>query len=284
MKRSAENFLGFANSVLSPRLDEPRRRWLLVLAVLLAVNASMVDSVAKEAKTTSTDRPGWYMGRQIAPTMSASNAPWLTRESREREEEPQKLLKALAVKPGQHVCDFGCGNGYHTLQLAGKVGPRGTVYAVDIQQDMLDLLQQRAEPRGLTNIEPILATSIDPRLPRGKLDLVLLVDVYHELFQPEVILQAIHASLNKTGRLVLVEFREEDPEVPILPLHKMSQPQVMKEITANQFKLVEQFDELPWQHVMFFARTDSPLEEIELVPWRALQPNQSESTKAGNKP
>lgn len=208
------------------------------------------------------------MGRQIAPTMSASGADWLIRESREQEEQPRLLLAALDLKKGQCVCDFGCGNGYYSLELARRVGAQGTVYAVDIQQEMLDLLTARAEPRSLKNIRPILATTTDPRLPKAKLDLVLMVDVYHELTHPANVLHAVHQSLNKTGRLVLVEFRAEDPEVPILPLHKMSQAQVMKEISANGFKLVSQFDKLPWQHVLLFARGDGPVPVVQLVPWR----------------
>lgn len=253
-------------------MHRPRRTTgLLTLGLMVSLSAlGGSHSFAQESSTLPgrRERPGWYMGRQIAPTMSASGAPWLTRQTREREEQPQKLLKALEVKPGQQVCDFGCGNGYHTLQLATRVGPKGTVFAVDIQEEMLDLLRQRAEPRGFTNIEPVLATATDPKLPAGKLDLLLLVDVYHELSEPDVILRAIHASLNSTGRVAVVEFREEDPEVPILPLHKMSQPQVVKELTANRFKLVGQFDELPWQHVLFFAREDSSLSEAKLVAWK----------------
>ncbi len=259
--------------------DQKISRLLVVLVCMhCAGQAALTADETTEEPTSRRPLQGWYMGRQIAPTMSASGAPWLTRQSREREEEPQKMLRSLEVKLGQQVCDFGCGNGYHTLQLASKVGPRGTVYAVDIQQEMLDLLQERAEPRGFTNIEPILATSTDPKLPQGKLDLLLMVDVYHELYEPELILQAIHASLNATGRLVLVEFREEDPDVPILPLHKMSQAQVLKEITANRFKLVGQFDELPWQHVLMFAREDSTLPGKKLVPWDAEQSRSTEST------
>jgi ubiquinone/menaquinone biosynthesis C-methylase UbiE len=215
------------------------------------------------------------MGRRIAPTMSADGAGWLIRKSRETEEQPQQLLKALGVKPGQVICDFGCGNGYHTLRLAHRVGPRGKIYAVDIQEDMLELLKQRAQPRGITNIELVLATDTNPKLPSRELDMLLMVDVYHELFQPQAILAAIHASLNETGRMVLVEFREEDPTVPIRPLHKMSQAQVMKEITANRFKLVGQFDELPWQHVLMFSRSDSTLPDRELTPWKSVDLDQS---------
>lgn len=242
--------------------------------VLFVGAARAQQTTADEATTdeaTAVRRPGWYMGRRIAPTMSASGAGWLIRESREREEAPRKLLDALDIKRGQQVCDFGCGNGYHTLRLAHRVGPRGKVFAVDIQQEMLDLLTERSEPRGLENIVPVLATDTDPNLPDKQLDLLIMVDVYHELFEPDVILRAVHGSLNDRGRLAVVEFREEDPTVPIRPLHKMSQPQVVKEISANRFKLVGQFDELPWQHVLLFARDDSPLSKKPLTPWQPPQ-------------
>jgi ubiquinone/menaquinone biosynthesis C-methylase UbiE len=207
------------------------------------------------------------MGRQIAPPMHFSGAGWLTRPTREREEAPAKLLEALAIKPGQVVCDFGCGNGYHTLQLAKRVGPHGKVYAVDIQPEMLELLKERAGPRGLENIQTILASENDPGLPAATFDLVLMVDVYHELAEPAQILAQVRSSLKPDGRLVLVEFREEDPDVPILPLHKMSQAQLMKEIPSNGYKLVRQYDRLPWQHVLQFAREDSPLPSVTLKSW-----------------
>ena len=208
-----------------------------------------------------------YMGRTIAPFMDASGAEWLIRRTRGREEQPAKLLAALAVERGESVCDFGCGNGFYTLALAKRVGAAGKVYAVDIQQEMLDMLSERMGARGLRNIVPILCTATDPKLPVGKLDMVLMVDVYHELSHPPEVLECVRASLRPRGRLVLVEFREEDPEVPIKPLHKMSQPQVNREISANGFKLVDQFDGLPWQHVLFFARDDSPVPAKELRRW-----------------
>jgi len=209
-----------------------------------------------------------YMGRRIARTMHYDGAGWLVRESRERQEECSKLLKALQIEPRQTVCDLGCGNGFYTLQLAKLVGPKGIVWAVDIQPEMLELLGERADSRGVTNLKPTLGGPTTPNLPVGKIDLLLLVDVYHEFSHPEQMLAQIHASLKAEGRVALVEYRMEDAEVPIKRLHKMSQRQVMKEYAANGFKLVGQYDELPWQHVFFFARDDSPLEERDLKPWQ----------------
>ena len=188
--------------------------------------------------------------------MHYTGAPWLVRESREREEECSTLLKALKLEPNDVVCDLGCGNGFYALPIA-KLVPQGKVIGVDIQPEMLQMLRERARVAKLTNIEPVLGTLADPKLPSDKVDLVLCVDAYHEFSHPEEMLRHIRQSLSKKGRLVLVEFREEDPLVPIKPLHKMSKRQILKELIPNGFKLVEQFDALPWQHVMFFGRDDT---------------------------
>lgn len=194
------------------------------------------------------------MGREIATTMHYLGAPWLVRESREREEDCTTMLRQLEIAPGQAVADLGCGNGFYTLELARMVGPKGKVYAVDIQPQMLVLLMQRAEKAGLDNIVPVLGSVVDPGLPEGSIDLVLLVDTYHEFSHPEQMLRQIRGSLKPDGRVALAEFRAEDPEVPIKPLHKMSKRQILKEWRAGDFTLVGQFDELPWQHLMFFSR------------------------------
>jgi len=195
-----------------------------------------------------------YKGRKIAPVMTYEGADWLTRSTRIQEENPQKLIDALSIKPGQTICDLGCGNGYYTLELARLVGPTGKVLAVDIQPEMLRLLENRAGLNNLKNIQLILNTPIDPKLPANSVDLILVVDVYHELSYPEHMLKALRKSLKPDGRIVLVEFRGEDPTVPIKPLHKMTKKQVRKELEPNGYKLVEEFDELPWQHVMFFGK------------------------------
>jgi ubiquinone/menaquinone biosynthesis C-methylase UbiE len=195
-----------------------------------------------------------YKGREIAQTMHFLGAPWLTRESRDREEDCKTMLAALKVKPGDTVCDLGCGNGFYTIKLAQAVGDRGRVLAVDIQREMLELLKDRAAEEKITNIETVLGTVVDPKLPENSVDLVLLVDVYHEFSHPEQMLATIRKCLKPKGRIALVEFRAEDPKVPIKPLHKMSKAQIMKEFPPNGFKLVEEFDKLPWQHLMFFER------------------------------
>ena len=228
----------------------------LIFGILTIVASGLLCPDARGDDSGATIPPALteYKGRTIAQTMHYLGADWLTRESRQREEDCETMLKALGVKPGQTVCDMGCGNGFYTLKLAELVGKRGTVYAVDIQQEMLRLLESRAETTNLKNVEPVLGSLIDPRLPEGTLDLILCVDVYHEFSHPEHMLAAMRKSLKKDGRLVLVEFRKEDPKVPIKELHKMSKAQILKELEPNGFKLVEEFDKLPWQHMMFFQK------------------------------
>ena len=197
-----------------------------------------------------------HMGREIAQTMHFTGAPWLVRESRQREEDCRMLLEALGVKPGQTVCDLGCGNGFYTLELAKLVGPDGTVWASDIQLEMLRMLVENADEAGLRNIRPVLGTPIDPRLPKGSVDLALCVDVYHEFSHPDAMLSRIRDSLADGGVLVLAEFRGEDPAVPIKPLHKMTKAQVRAEFEAAGFRVAKEFDRLPWQHLMFLVKDE----------------------------
>ncbi|MEX2306335.1 MAG: class I SAM-dependent methyltransferase [Pirellulales bacterium] len=234
----------------------PRRIALASTILALLLWAPTVRSACGQDESIPRP-PKEYKGREIAQTMHYLGAPWLTRESREREEDCTTLLKALTIKSGDAVCDLGCGNGFYSLKLARLVGERGKVIAVDIQREMLELLKDAAAAEKIENIETVLGTLVDPKLPEGSIDLVLLVDVYHEFSHPEHMLAAIRRSLKPTGRVALAEFRAEDPLVPIKPLHKMSKEQIMKEFLPNGFKLVEQFDELPWQHLMFFQRDDA---------------------------
>jgi ubiquinone/menaquinone biosynthesis C-methylase UbiE len=197
-----------------------------------------------------------YKGRRIAQTMHYTGAEWLTRDNREQEERCSLLLTSLGLKRGMAICDMGCGNGFYSLQMAKLIGDEGHIYAVDIQPEMLKLFNQRADEQNVHNVSPILGTLSDPRLPRGKIDLILLVDVYHEFSHPEPMLAAMREALSPTGVCALVEFRAEDPNVPIKPEHKMTKEQIMKEWPPNGFKLVKEFGGLPWQHLMFFGRDD----------------------------
>ena len=202
------------------------------------------------------DPPGRteYLGRKIAATMHYAGAPWLIRESREREEDCTRMLENLGATKGMTICDLGCGNGFYALRLAEVVGDDGAILAVDIQPEMLRLLELRAKEKGIQNIKPILGTLSNPKLEPGSVDLILCVDVYHELSHPVIMLQHLRKSLKPEGRIVLVEFRAEDPSVPIKPLHKMTKKQAVKELRANGFRLAKEYDELPWQHMLFFAK------------------------------
>lgn len=193
------------------------------------------------------------MGRRIAPTMSHHGAAWLTRAERDEEENTQLLLEQLELHPGQTACDLGAGNGYHALRMARAVAPGGEVVAVDIQPEMLALLRGRARAAGIDNVKTIVGTRTDPELGTKRCDLILLVDVYHELSEPEAMLKAMKAALRPEGRIALVEFRAEDPAVPIKPLHKMSKAQMVAELASVGLVPVKSFDGLPWQHLVFFA-------------------------------
>jgi SAM-dependent methyltransferase len=229
----------------------------LLCALLFLTTLLRADPPTTAPATTEPAPLTHYMGREIAQTMHFTGAEWLTRESREREEDCTTMLKQLNLKSGQTVVDFGCGNGFYTLKMAKLVAPNGKVLAVDIQPEMLDLLRQRAKDEKIDDIDEVLCTTTDPKLPEGKVDLILIVDTYHEISNPVEVLAGLRKSLAPHGRVALVEFRGEDPNVPIKPLHKMSKAQIMKEWPANGFKLVDQFDGLPWQHLMFFERDDS---------------------------
>lgn len=208
-----------------------------------------------------------YLGRRVAQYMSHLGAGWLIRDSRKREEATDLVMKQLELEPGQLVCDMGCGNGYYTLRFARQVAPRGLVFAVDIQPEMLQMLAARAARARVDGVKPVQGDIANPNLPANELDMVFLADVYHEFSHPQSMLYWIRRSLKSTGVVALLEYREEDPTVQIKPLHKMSKDQIMKEYQANGFKLVREFNGLPMQHLMFFARDDSPLPAIEPQAW-----------------
>ena len=191
--------------------------------------------------------------------MSHQGAPWLEREERETEEEPQRLVEALGLKSGDRVGDVGAGSGYLTWRMARAVGPTGRVYANDIQPEMIAILRTNLQVRGITNVVPVLGTATDPRLPANALDLILLVDVYHECDHPWEMTRRMTDALKPGGRLVFVEYRGEERWIPIKPLHKMTAAQVRKEMSLHpRLAFVENRTNLPRQHILVFRKTESP--------------------------
>lgn len=189
-------------------------------------------------------------GRVIAPVMGVGGAAWLERPERESEEATSRAVEALDLKPGMVAADVGAGSGYYTVRMARKVGPAGKVFATDIQAGMLDILKRRMSREGVENVVPVLGAPDDPRLPAGAIDLALMVDVYHELAAPQVFVRRLRDALKPDGRLVLIEFRKEDPRVPIQEVHKMSVDQVRQELGAEGYAIDKVIDVLPWQHII----------------------------------
>ena len=194
-------------------------------------------------------------GRHIAPVMGIGGADWLVRPEREAEEAPDAALDAIGIARGATVADIGAGAGYFTWRLAERVGPAGKVYANDIQPEMLTLLRKNIEARHLTNVETVLGAEDDPKLPAERMDLVLLVDVYHEFTEPEKMLRKIRESMKPDGRLVLVEYRKEDPNVPIRPEHKMSVAEVRAEVEPEGYRFEKTLETLPRQHILVFRKS-----------------------------
>ena len=203
----------------------------------------------------AAQQPGVHpvSGRVYARTMSVEGAPWLERREREREEDPDLALRLLRIRRGSTVADIGAGSGYYTIRLARIVGPMGKVYASDIQPGIIALIQQNVARAKIDNVVPVLGTIDDPKLTPASIDLAIMVDVYHEFSQPQRMLQRILEALKPDGRLVLLEYRAEDPNVPILPEHKMTKAQVKLEIEHEGFKQSRVYDDLPWQHLFVFA-------------------------------
>lgn len=200
----------------------------------------------------------FYMGREIAMVMGHEGIYWLERPEREEEEAPGLLMKALKLKPGMAVADIGAGSGYFTFRLAKQVGATGKVFAVDIQPEMLTVIRNRMTKLKVSNIELVQGTIVDPKLPAATVDMIMMVDVYHEFSHPWEMTTAMVKSLKPGGKLVFVEFRLEDPTVPIKLVHKMSEAQVRKEMAAHPLRWVETNSELPRQHIIVFEKLADP--------------------------
>lgn len=233
---------------------------LLCLAVLAPSALRSEDSIAEGYHTGRKTRDGlgkYYFGREIAHFMSHQAAPWLDRPERDKEERPDLVIASLQLNPGDRVADLGCGTGYFSSRLAKAVGPRGVVYGVEIQAQMLAILERRMKEQGIANVVGVLGTVDDPKLP-APVDLVLIVDVYHEMSHPAEMIAAVCRRLKPDGRIAFVEYRGEDPGVPIKPLHKMTEAQIRKEMAVQPLDFVTTVTSLPRQHLMIFRKRPDP--------------------------
>ena len=237
-----------------------RGRWagalLFCLAGLFAQHAS-AGEVYQFAEPSRDGTGKFYLGREIAQVMGHLGAGWLERPQREQEERTDLLLELLALQPGDVVADIGAGTGYFSLPMAQQVGDQGRVLAVDIQPEMLAIIERRMVTEDLYNIDRILASQSDPRLPPETIDLALMVDAYHEFSHPREVMAGVVAALAPGGRVVLVEYRGEDPRVPIKPLHKMTLEQSRREMAVVGLVLDRVHDDLPLQHVMVFRKRET---------------------------
>jgi ubiquinone/menaquinone biosynthesis C-methylase UbiE len=243
----------------------PFKGWQLLLIGLVcslmwlgwstpAIALQTSDSVYELRSRPDPDGIGKvYLGREIAQVMGHQGAGWLERSSRDREERPQQLIEALNLKPTDVVADIGAGTGYFSFRIAPLV-PQGKVLAVDVQPEMIEILNFLKQEKQQANVEPVLGVENDPRLASGSVDLALMVDAYHEFEYPREMMQAIAQALKPNGRVVLVEYRGEDPWVFIKPLHKMTQKQVKKEMAAVGLTWLETKKFLPQQHVLIFTK------------------------------
>ena len=195
-----------------------------------------------------------FMGRQISHVMGFQGAAWLEREEREREERSDLLMRMLALAPGSVVADVGAGTGYYARRIADLIGPSGKVYAVDVQPEMIAMLRSVAKQRGYGHITPVLGGVSDVKLPAASVDVAIMVDVYHELEFPYEVLASIVRAVKPGGRVIFVEYRAEDPRVPIKPLHKMSEAQIRREAELHPLVWERTANDLPWQHMVIFNR------------------------------
>lgn len=239
--------------------------FFLSLITLFTVAFTRCDTAGKPApaqdttyayKTPHPDGTGKvYKGREIAHVMSTGGAGWLERSTRQQEEDADAAIAALPLSHASNVADIGAGTGYYTFRTARRV-PQGKVYAVEVQDEFVASLKARAKREGVSNVTVVKGGEHRPNLPDTAVDLAVMVDVYHELAYPHEMLQALHKALKPNGKLLLLEYRAEDPSIPIKELHKLSVAQAKKELAANGFVLAEKKDFLPIQHWLLFRKAD----------------------------
>jgi ubiquinone/menaquinone biosynthesis C-methylase UbiE len=224
---------------------------------MLACVFAGADTAARYETRATHDPDGigkFYMGREIAHVMGPGGIPWLERDERDSEERPQQAIEALEIRAGQTIADLGAGSGYYTFRIAPLVGPHGKVLAIDVEPAMLRVVAERARRENVSNVATVRSSPSDPNLPPGSIDLLFMVDVYHELEYPYEMLRKVHAALRAEGRVALVEYRAEDPRVMIKPVHKMAERQIIKELEAAGFRYVQTVRTLPLQHLVIFQK------------------------------
>lgn len=230
-----------------------------LLAALLLVGAGLACAAAPEPYETRAEHDPdgigkFYLGREIAHVMGVGGVPWLERSQRESEERPQLTIAALEIKPGQTVADLGAGSGYYAFRIAPLVGEQGRVLAIDVEPRMLRIISERARRDGVKNVVTVLGTPSDPNLEPNSVDLLFMVDVYHELEYPYEVMTKVRQALKPGGRVALIEYRAEDPGVMIKPVHKMTERQIVKELTAAGFRHDKTLHTLPLQHLVLFQK------------------------------
>jgi len=231
---------------------------LLLLNILLFSNKSLAQNNTNDQKYIykKGDYNGigkWYMDREIAYVMGYEGIGWLERSEREKEENVSKLIQNMGIKPNDTIADIGAGSGYHVFRIA-PIANKGMVYAVDIQTEMLMAIENIKKRSKIKNIKTILGSEKSVYLPKNSVDKILMVDVYHEFSFPIEMINSIKSALKPEGELFLIEYRAEDPNVPIKKIHKMSEKQAVKEMNAAGFKLKKNINNLPWQHCMIFVK------------------------------
>jgi predicted methyltransferase len=226
------------------------RRWIRLLPIGVVLGAVAFFAGLSFVARLSANPAHPLTGRRVAGI--ATDAQWMDRASREDEEQPERALDLIGITPGMIVADVGAGSGYMSMRLARRVGPRGKVYANDLQPSLLQILKSKLQQEHLSNVELVFGTEDDARLPASAIDLALLVDVYHEFSQPQRMLQSIRRALKPDGRLVLVEYRKEDPGIPIAELHRMSVADARAEVEAEGFTFDKAIEQLPRQHIIVF--------------------------------
>jgi SAM-dependent methyltransferase len=234
--------------------------WFNSLAIALALLGSTICTAAESPPVYGKVSPSaggtgkTFAGREIAQVMSWHGAAWLERAERSTEERPDLLLPLLPIRPGMVVADIGAGSGYYSRRIAPRLVPGGRVIAVDVQPEMITLLKKQIAEAKIPNIETVLATETDCKLPAESIDLALFVDVYHELLYPIETMACISRALKSGGQIALVEFRAEDPGVPIRPQHKMSEAQIKKEASLLGLQWIATISSLPWQHLVLLKK------------------------------